>query len=123
MVNIYHITSKKDIEKFNKQYKSNQVYIILVFAEWCPHCKTLMPIWYNAIESIHKNTHINFIIIEQSYLNLITKNYDILYNIIKNVIAFPTIIAFKNKDKKNIYDKPMNEENLKTFFKNKGELS
>ena len=71
--------------------KNKKCMFVLVYAPWCPHCHTIMPIW-NDIAKISKesNSFITCALDGDRYSDFLKKAKNVL-----QVSGFPTILIFK----------------------------
>ena len=65
--------------------KDNHKCFVLLYADWCPHCKRLMPIW-EKLENKYKNSSIKILKFDDK--NSFTNKL--------NIKGFPTIIYLPN---------------------------
>lgn len=105
--------------------KLGNVTVILFYANWCPHCKTILPLW-EQLEKDFKND-LKVTKLEQSEIENFwksgkrkTKDEEIILDTAREVNGYPTIIGIeKNNDIiLHIYNGLRNKTELKKFLKN-----
>jgi thiol-disulfide isomerase/thioredoxin len=92
------VRSDKHLTEFQKRIKKGPLTIIMVWAEWCPHCHTMMPHFDAASKS--PNRSIQSIKVEEKMLPSV--NSSLTKGINKsakplNVEGYPSIIVVDNK--------------------------
>jgi thiol-disulfide isomerase/thioredoxin len=88
-----NVRSAKDITSALNILKKAPVALILVYANWCPHCHTYMPMWEKIAKTPGRN--VPMIATEQTTADEIMSN---VYNngTPMKVEGFPTVIAVRN---------------------------
>ena len=119
------VRSDKDLPTFLKALKSKNLTIVLVYANWCPHCHTIMPHFDAASKS--PNNTITPVKINETMLEKVN-NY-IKSNVNKtakpiNVEGYPSIIIVNNKGDKITDVEPVQDtETLTKVMENAGPLA
>jgi len=95
------VRSSKHLKEFEKRIKSGPLTIILVYADWCPHCHTMMPHFDAAAKSANRS--IQAVKVNETMMPAI--NSTVTSNINKaakriDVNSFPSIIVVNNKGEK-----------------------
>jgi thiol-disulfide isomerase/thioredoxin len=127
MTNIYNFNdiNKNKIQKMTKNIiqkmkNTNNIFVIVIHATWCMHCKTLMEYWDGVKKMFGKISNLYFIDIEEKYINYI-KQISIkelkTSNWIEIDIGYPTIRIVKNNLKEIIsYNNNINIDLLKNWI-------
>ena len=99
---------KKDHAKkiFSDFLKDNEYVLCFYYMNTCGHCINFAPIWYNVIKQYEQD--INVVNIEQQCLQNLESKFQ--------VMAFPTIILFKNGKRILEYNQGRNEKELNDFI-------
>lgn len=119
------VRSDSDLPKFLKALKSKNLTIVLVYANWCPHCHTIMPHFDAASKS--PNNTITPVKINETMIEKVN-NY-IKTNVNKtatpiNVEGYPSIIIVNNKGDKITDVEPVQDtETLTKVMENAGPLA
>jgi thiol-disulfide isomerase/thioredoxin len=119
------VRSDSDLPKFLKALKSKNLTIVLVYANWCPHCHTIMPHFDAASKS--PNNTITPVKINETMLEKV--NTYIKTNVNKtatpiNVEGYPSIIIVNNKGDKITDVEPVQDtETLTKVMENAGPLA
>lgn len=97
----------------------NEPCVVLIYANWCPHCQVMEPEWNNATDAMEKNVKV--IKIES---NDLPEYQDMLHSHGAHSNGYPTIYAFKPGEEPEYYGGERNEEGFiswvnKLFGKNK----
>jgi len=97
-----------------KKYKENKdkgSWLNLYHADWCGHCRNIMPTWDNYVNnSKNNNTNINTVKIESSHLSTLGKEIN----------GYPTITLSYNGDEID-YNGDRTLESLENFVNSKGQ--
>lgn len=112
----YKEISSKDFKGLEKALKAKPS-ILLIYAEWCGHCKMFKPTW-KEFTAAHKGGKVAFYAIEDSKIKvLMQKDPELLQKLSKDgQIYYPKIVAF-SKGKTVIYEGEKSIENLNDFYK------
>jgi thiol-disulfide isomerase/thioredoxin len=119
------VRSNKHLSDFQKRIKKGPLTIIMVWAEWCPHCHTMMPHFDAASKS--PNRSIQSIKVEEKMLPSI--NSSISRSINKsakplNVEGYPSIIVVDKKGNQVANIQPVrNTETMTKVMENAGPLA
>jgi thiol-disulfide isomerase/thioredoxin len=73
------------------QIQTNKPTVILAYAEWCPHCETILPIWNKVCKNYENSSSVLVTQIEEKNPNF--KTFKKTYG---EINSFPTIISVKN---------------------------
>lgn len=102
------IVSKSNGDKTSLLLK-NKDCICLYHWNYCGHCITLLPLWKKFIKKY--SSKVNIITIELTNIKEIDSKFT------KNIMAFPTIIIYRNGKKYNEFKNQRTMENLEEFIK------
>jgi thiol-disulfide isomerase/thioredoxin len=86
------VVDQKSADDFNTQLKKGY-WVVLYYANWCPHCQTMKPDWNKLSDKFKNNKQINIADVESEFMDKIDQEHK------QNVQGFPTIISC-NKGKK-----------------------
>ena len=119
------VTSPADIPTFLKALKSKNVTVILIYADWCPHCHTIMPHFDAASKS--PNSTVASVKIKETMLShvndAITTNVNRSAKPIK-VYGYPSIIMVNKNAEKITSINPVNDtKTLTSVMDNAGPLA
>ena len=67
----FKVLSDSDAASLSSMLKSGN-WMILYYADWCGHCKTMKPEWEKATSKLTKSKHINIAEIESSHISKLT---------------------------------------------------
>jgi thiol-disulfide isomerase/thioredoxin len=119
------VRSDKDLPKFRDALKKNGLTIILVYANWCPHCHTLMP-HFDAAAKNPANT-VSTVKVEESMLDKVNKYVnEKIYSAAKplQVNGYPSIILVnKNAEKLTDIEPVRSTKTLEKVMQNAGPLA
>jgi thiol-disulfide isomerase/thioredoxin len=73
------------------QIETNKPTVILAYANWCPHCESVLPIWNEVCQKYKNNSSVFVTQIEEK-----NQNFESFKKSHKDINSFPTIIAIKN---------------------------
>ena len=119
------VRSNKHLSEFQKRIKKGPLTIIMVWAEWCPHCHTMMPHFDAAAKS--QNRSIQAVKVEEKMLPAV--NQILTTNINKsakplNVEGFPSIIVVDKQGNKVTDIEPVrNTKSMTSLMDNAGPLA
>lgn len=119
------VRSNKHLSEFQKRIKKGPLTIIMVWAEWCPHCHTMMPHFDAASKS--PNRSIQSIKVEEKMLPYV--NSSISKSINKsakplNVEGYPSIIVVDKKGNQVANIQPVRDtETMTKVMENAGPLA
>ena len=113
--NNYKIKMSQNKYKENKEFlKKRLTYkpeLYFFYTDWCPHCKTAMPIWESIrVSSSFNEYNINFMAINCEE----TKNKSLIKR--HNIKDYPSYVLNVN-GKSFVYDANLDEDTLKRFIK------
>jgi thiol-disulfide isomerase/thioredoxin len=113
MVNKYQTKRKLKNRKTLKNKKS--VLVGKIYANWCPHCITLAPIWKNIVKDPALK-HINFVAFEESEKDKLEKfKGQSIHHLKLTYAGFPTMFKYYN-NKFTYYNGPQNKELIKKWI-------
>jgi thiol-disulfide isomerase/thioredoxin len=104
------------VRSIKEHTKGNAV--VLVYAEWCPHCVSMKPAWNQVKAELKNNT--KFIEIESEHMTkLVQDRPEVAKTLLgDNQVMYPTIIVFhKNTGKK--YNDARDVDSMTKAFKPK----
>lgn len=95
-------TTKKVVnKKKNNKKEKKELYVVLFYAEWCPHCQHMKPEWEKMKHNYENNDYVKIIDVESADTN---KN-DIVEEINKrispntvNIDGYPTIMSMNGDE-------------------------
>jgi thiol-disulfide isomerase/thioredoxin len=105
------VSNRKTAEEFNTKTKKGY-WIILYYADWCPHCQIMKPEWNNFSEKMKNNKSINVAEVEHTYLDDVEQKHR------ENIKGFPTIISCKDGQKVSDFDGPKTSDEILSFANN-----
>lgn len=73
-------------EKFKTQTQKGY-WVIMYYADWCPHCQSMKPEWSKFATKYQEHPHINVADVESNFLGNIGEQHK------QNVHGFPTIVS------------------------------
>lgn len=130
-INVNQTEGVKNNKMVNDLFKNiigKKPVVVLYFANWCGHCKTLKPEWNNAINNL-KNTktlvnpkNVKYDAFEKYIIALENDSYDKdeCPHVDQTVEGFPTINYYPdNKGALESFDEARDEEHLKKWLNNK----
>lgn len=94
------IKSASDVKKALNIMKNNPLTIVLVFANWCPHCHTFMSRW-NKLKGIPNRTS-PMISVEQQFSNELLSNMSDETGKPPRIDGYPTVLANTNRGNRNV---------------------
>ncbi len=94
------IKSSSDVKKALGIMKKHPLTIVLVFANWCPHCHTFMHRW-NKLKGIPNRTS-PMIAVEQQFSNDLLSNMSDENGKPPQIQGYPTLLASTNKGNTNV---------------------
>jgi len=80
------VIDQKSADDFNTQLKKGY-WVVLYYANWCPHCQTMKPDWNKLSDKFKNNKQINIADVESEFMDKIDQEHK------QNVQGFPTIIS------------------------------
>jgi hypothetical protein len=94
------IKSSTDVKKALDIMKKHPLTIILVFANWCPHCHTFMSRW-NKLKGVPNRTS-PMISVEQQFSNELLSNMSDESGKPPQIDGYPTVLANSNRGNQNV---------------------
>jgi len=98
MAKRYKFTNTNDFNKvhtdFNTNALGNKNIIVLIYAEWCPHCREMKPEWEKAVNTFKDNEDLVLAEINSDIAKYLGTNYptsDFNHVVNTNLFGFPTI--------------------------------
>lgn len=80
------VVDQKSASDFNTQLKKGY-WVVLYYANWCPHCQTMKPEWNKLSEKFKNSKQINIADVESEFMDKIDHEHK------QNVQGFPTIVS------------------------------
>lgn len=98
-------------DSFHKDIGSGKK-LVLFYADWCGHCKTLKPEWDKAANEVNRNNQIKMIKINvgdssNAKQQMISKRY--------NIEGYPTILSFDSENNMKKYDNNLDAKSLVSY--------
>lgn len=114
------VRTPKQLKEFEKRVKSGPLTIIMVYADWCGHCHTMMPHFKEASKS--PDREIQSVMLNEEMLDsankIINKNINHSAKPI-NVSGYPSLILVDNKSNKVTDIEPVRDTEVMTQVMNK----
>jgi thiol-disulfide isomerase/thioredoxin len=114
------VRTPKQLKEFEKRIKKGPLTIIMVYADWCGHCHTMMPHFKEASKS--PNRQIQSIMLNEEMMDsansYINKNINHSAKPI-NVSGYPSLILVDNKSNKVTDIEPVRDTQVMTDVMNK----
>ena len=73
------------------QIETNKPTVILAYANWCPHCESILPVWNEVCQKYKNNSSVLVTQIEEK-----NPNFESFKKSHKDINSFPTIISIQN---------------------------
>ncbi len=105
---IIKVSSPKTVNDFNTHTKKGY-WIVLYYADWCPHCQMMKPEWNKFTEQMKSNNAINVAEIESQYLDKVDPSHK------TNIMGFPSIISCNNGKKITDFSGPRTSQEITSF--------
>ncbi len=81
-----NVINPESVEQFKTQTQKGY-WVILYYADWCPHCNSMKPEWLKFATKYRNNPSINVADVESNFLSHIGEQHK------QNVQGFPTIVS------------------------------
>jgi len=104
--------NKKTKNEFNQNIGKGDA-IVLVHADWCPHCHDILPHWNNALDQF-RGINVGNV----SMLGTVEEKNLGNSEMCQNVRGYPTVMSFKGGKRKQDYKGPMNLKGITKFIRN-----
>jgi thioredoxin-like negative regulator of GroEL len=114
---MYKQVNSKIVGGLLENKKKNDVIIIVYHWNSCGHCRSFMPMFHDLL-----NRERNLMDMSNIF-SVEYDDFDYLPNDLRNVNAFPMIIAYENGKKKEEFKEQRTEDNLRKFIKNNSSKS
>ncbi len=108
---IIKVSSPKTASDFNTHTKKGY-WVVLYYANWCPHCQMMKPEWNKFTEQMKSNQDINVAEIESEYLDKVDPSHK------SNIAGFPSIISCNNGKKITDFSGPRTSQEITSFANN-----
>ena len=102
--------NKKTKNEFNQNIGKGDA-IVLVHADWCPHCHDFLPHWNNALDQF-RGINVGNV----SMLGTVEEKNLGNSEMCQNVRGYPTVMSFKGGKRKQDYKGPMNLKGITKFI-------
>lgn len=103
--------NKRTKNEFNENIGNGDA-IVLVHADWCPHCHDFLPHWNNALNQFRGMNVPNM-----SMLGTVEEKNLGNSEMCQDVRGYPTVMTFKGGKRKRDYKGPMNLNGITKFIK------
>ncbi len=103
-----NVSNPNAVNEFNQKFKKGY-WIILYYANWCPHCQTMKPEWNKFSETLKNNKSVNVAEVESEFMDSIGPEHK------ANVQGFPTIIGCREGKKIADYNGPRTSNDMIKF--------
>jgi thiol-disulfide isomerase/thioredoxin len=119
------VRTPRHLKEFEKRIKKGPITIIMVYADWCGHCHTMMPHFDAAAKS--PNRSIQAVKVNDTMLEKVNETVNKNINQVAkplNVEGYPSIIVVDNKGNKVTDLEPVrNTDTMKSIMENAGPLA
>ena len=103
-----NVSNPNAVNEFNQKSKKGY-WIILYYANWCPHCQTMKPEWNKFSETLKTNKSVNVAEVESEFMEAIGPEHK------ANVQGFPTIVGCREGKKIADYTGPRTSQDMIKF--------
>lgn len=103
---------ESSVGDFDKDVSGSDKKLVMFYADWCPHCKTLKPKWEKAASEMNTEKSVKMISINAGNGTEEEKALMSKYS----VEGYPTILVFENGEKKEEYKGERETKAFKMFF-------
>jgi thiol-disulfide isomerase/thioredoxin len=103
-----NVSNPNAASEFNQKSKKGY-WIILYYANWCPHCQTMKPEWNKFSETVKNNKSVNVAEVESEFMDAIGPEHK------ANVQGFPTIVGCREGKKIADYTGPRTSDDMIKF--------
>ena len=108
-VNLEKRRNKKAHNIILDEIKKPKVVIVMFFAEWCPHCHNLVPVFNNIANKVYQDSSMNNILVGSVDC---TRDDNQSLNDSLDIMGYPTIKLYKNGKYVSDYNGPRDENIL-----------
>jgi thiol-disulfide isomerase/thioredoxin len=102
------VSDLKSAEEFKNQ-TNNGYWVILYYADWCPHCVSMKPEWKMFADKYSSDNKINVAELESQFLDMVGPEHK------SNVEGFPTIISLNKGSKVANFMGPRTNKDIDMF--------
>jgi thiol-disulfide isomerase/thioredoxin len=102
------VTDPQSAQDFNKR-SNNGYWVVLYYADWCPHCQTMKPEWQRFADKYKTNPDINVAELESQFLDMLSPIHK------SNVQGFPTIVSLAQGQKQSDYSGARTSKDIDLF--------
>lgn len=102
------VSDLKSAEEFKNQ-TSNGYWVVLYYADWCPHCISMKPEWKMFADKYSSDNKINVAELESQFLDMVGPQHK------ANVEGFPTIISLNKGSKVANFMGPRTSKDIDMF--------
>ncbi len=103
-----NVSNPNAVSEFNQKFKKGY-WIILYYANWCPHCQTMKPEWNKFSNQLKNNKAVNVAEVESEFMDAIGPEHK------ANVQGFPTIVGCREGKKIADYTGPRTSQDMVKF--------
>jgi thioredoxin-like negative regulator of GroEL len=100
----------KSADQFTNESRKGY-WIVLYYANWCPHCQVMKPEWEKFAEKYNTDKSINVAEVESEHLNSVGEEHR------QNVEGFPTIVCLNKGQSVSKYSGPRTSTDIDAFAK------
>jgi len=110
----FYTIDNNNISNFLEDIYTNNNCIFFYHWNSCHHCHTFKPVFYNVLRNLINNDKE---LMDDIYVFQVEYgDFDLLPNKLKDVQAFPSVIAYSNGSKVDEFKQQRNENNLSNFI-------
>ena len=104
------VSDPKSAEQFTNETR-NGYWVVLYYANWCPHCQIMKPEWETFAEKYSNNQSINVAELESEHIDSVGSEHR------QNVEGFPTIVCMNKGKPISKFDGPRTSNDIDSFAK------
>ncbi len=102
------VSDPKSAEEFKTQ-TNNGYWVVLYYADWCPHCISMKPEWEMFADKYSSDNKINVAELESQFLDMVGPQHK------ENVQGFPTIVSLNKGTKVANFMGPRTSKDIDIF--------
>jgi thiol-disulfide isomerase/thioredoxin len=103
-----NVSNPNAATEFNQKSKKGY-WIILYYANWCPHCQTMKPEWNKFTDKLKNNKSVNVAEVESEFMDSISPEHK------NNMQGYPTIVGCNQGKKIADYNGPRTSDDMIKF--------